>query len=295
MLKSIFGGKKKKSIPDAEDGELTIEDLITLERYDDAERELKKRLKMLPNDLHAHLRLAEVYTAQASAVKAMDEYVFVADSLASDGFFDKAVALLSKAAKIAPGDDTIPRRVERYRNLKRLEARRGLVIEGLLANPSTGVQTAGNTKLQAELLWNKLSKSHLVQELSGEQLKHLFAVMKMAQIADEQVLARRGQTLPQMVLIASGTVMASASVGGGQPMELRSFGTGDLIGDGALLEHKPWPADYQVVESGTVFILDRSGLEKAMIGQEDPRAFISVLRRQQNDRDVATSLAKLNA
>ncbi len=289
----MFGRKKKKKIQNEPDTkELPIEDLITLERYDEAEEKLKVRLKLQPKDLYSHLKLAEVYVSLKHVQKALDEFTFVADSYADDGFFDKGIALLSKAAKLAPGDDMLPRRIEKYRRMKRLEKRRQLAIEGLLANKSTGAAMAGNRALEIELLWNKIAKSHLVEKLEAVNLKKLFSVMELVHTKPGQTLADLGSAVPVMFLVVDGIVEAGAEVAG-KHYNVRSFSTGDLIGDSALIERKSWPAKYTVTEGGTVFRLNRDGLEEAMQGNEDPLAFISVLRQQQNDRDVAVSLQRL--
>lgn len=291
MLGKLIGKKKKK-----DDGEMSIEDLVTLERYDEAAQKLKVRLKKVPNDLHSHLKLAEVYVELKEASKALDEFVFVADSQADDGFFDKAIAIIAKAAKIAPGDDTVPRRLEKYRHMKALESRRQLAIEGLLSNQTTQVSSAANAALEMELLWNKIAKSHLVEALSAEHLKRLFSVMALKKFGEGDFLAREGQLEPKVLyLIVDGTVEAKAAASGGQQFSIRSFTTGDLVGEGALLEKKMWPADYVVGERCTAFILDRTGFERTMVGHEDPRAFISVLREQHNDRDVAQNIMRLRA
>jgi tetratricopeptide (TPR) repeat protein len=294
VLNKLFGKSSKPAAPaaKAKETELTLEDLIALERYEEAAEMLRQRLKMVPKDLHAHLRLAEVYVSLKSAGKALDEYLFVADVLADDGFFDKGIAVLQKAHKLAPGDDQIPRRLERYKNMKALEKRRDLALEGLLANKSTGVQTAGNTQLQVQLLWNKIAKSPVVTRIEPETLRKLFSVMELTPIKAGQWLARTGQVLPTIFLIVDGTVEAEAQ-SGGRTFNIRNFTSGDLIGDSALLENKPWPADYKVTVNGNVFKLNREGLSVAMTGLADPREFLGILRVQANDRDVAANLQRL--
>ncbi len=289
----MFGRKKKLPTEEDERG-LTIEDLVTLERYDEAHDRLKERLKVVPKDLHAHLRLAEVYVALKDVQKALDEYVFVADSQADDGFFDKAIAILGKAIRLAPGDEMLPKRIEKYRHMKRLEKRRQLAVEGLLANKTTQAQTAGNRKLEVELLWNKIAKSHLVGKLSAVNLKKLFSVMEMMRVREGKVLAEAGSPLPVMYLVVDGIVEATSIVNG-RPTNIRSFSTGDLIGESVLLERKAWPASYKVGQSATLFKLDRPGLEVVMQGNEDPVAFLSVMRLQANDRDVSASIQKLHS
>ena len=289
----MFGRKSKKR-PDADEKELTVEDLITLERYEEAAEMLKQRLKSFPKDLHAHLRLADVYVGLKNVGKALDEYLFVADSHAEDGFFDKGIALLSKAAKLAPGDDMLPRRIERYKRLKMLEKRRQYAVKGLMANKTTGASSAANSAIQVELLWNKIVKSHLVEQLQAQNLQKLFSVMQMKKTREGEVLAEDGSALQVMYLVVDGVVEAGAEVNG-KYTNIRSFTSGDLIGDSALLEKKIWPAGYQVIEPGTVFRLDREGLAEVMAGNDDPVRFLSVLRQQQNDRHVAAALQKLRA
>ncbi len=290
MIKKMFGRRKRPVDP--EDREMTIEDLITLERYEEAEAKLKARLKLVPKDLHAHLRLAEVQLQLGNLAKALDEYVFVADSQADDGFYDKAVAILSKAAKLAPGDEMLPKRLDKYRQMKQLEKRRALAVEGLLANKSTRAQTAGNYKLEVELLWNKIAKSHLVRQLGAVNLKKLFSVMQMMRAKADTVLAEEGSVLPRMYLVVDGMVEATSIING-TPTTIRGFSTGDLVGESALLERKSWPASYVVTEAATLFELDREGLQEVMVGNEDPVAFLNVLRQQQNDREVAAALQRL--
>ncbi len=287
MLKKLFGGKTAAQA----ERELTIEDLVTLERFEEAAARLKTRLKTHKNDLHAHLKLAEVYLELKEVAKALDEYLYVADTYADDGFFDKAIALLGKSAKVAPGDDTLPKRIERYRRSKRLEHRRRLAIEGLQSNQTMGDRAAGNSTLEVELLWNQIVKSHLVEALSGEQLKKLFSVVAMRPILPGQSVATKGDVQRALILVVNGVIEATAEVNGTSTM-IRSFTTGDLIGESTLLEGKPWPAEYVVAQAGTIFRLDRGGFEEAMVGNDDPRGFISTLRQQNNDRDVAVSLQK---
>ena len=291
MLNKLFG-KKKKRLNKDEGKELSIEDLITLENYEEALRQLKEKVKYQPKDVHSHLKIAEVYVGMKDVVRALDSYMYVADTLASDGFFDKATALLSKAAKLAPGNDKIPKRINRYKTMKKLEHRRSYAIEGLKMNSTTSSESAANSALELEMMWNKIVKSHLVSDLDGEQLKKLFSVMKLEKFKKNEILVNAGDTRPLIYLLVEGEISASAEVNG-QTFELRTFSTGDLIGDSALLEHRPWPATYTVMQKAKLFTLDREGMQVTMQGHPDPRAFISVLQQQHHDRDVLASIQKL--
>ncbi len=121
------GGGKKQQEPQ----EYTIDDLVVLERYDEAGERLRARLKDNPDDLHTHLKLAEVYTHLKQFEKAVDEYVFVAEEYAQDGFHDKGIALLSKAVKLAPLDPSLRQKTEKLQRGKSMEQVRTLALEGL--------------------------------------------------------------------------------------------------------------------------------------------------------------------
>src|SRR6185295_4430118 len=281
-----FRGKKQQEPQD-----YTIDDLIVLERYEEAERRLLARLKDNPNDLHSHLKLAEVYTELRRFEKAVDEYVYVAEEYAQDGFHDKGIALLSKAMKFAPLDPSLRFKVEKLQREKSMEHVRSLALEGLR---QAGGTQAGTSALELKRLWHNLATSTMVQGLAGtgEQLKRLFAAMQLVRFEPGAVLVREGSRDAFLLLIVIGVVDAAAEAGG-RVMTLRSFTSGDIVGEGVLLERGAWPADYRAAESVTALKLTREGLEKCLVGNSDPRGFLETLRGQHNDRDVLATVRRL--
>lgn len=280
----------KGSAENADPSDLSIDDLVVLERYGEAEQRLKSHLKSQPRDLRAHLKLAEVYTASKRYDNAVEEYVYVAGEYAQDGFYDKGLALLSRAIKLRPLDDGLRRKAEAYEQIKRLEHSRVAVMEGLRGADSDAHRQRAAVELQQ--LWHNLATSTLVARLSNEQLRRLFGVMEMVRVEMGTILAERGSERAQMALVCRGVVEAVAETAAGEAV-LRTFGAGDLIGEGALLEHRPWPATYRMAEAGTLLTLDRDGLERTLVGNPDPRAFLEALREQHNDREVASALVRL--
>lgn len=290
VLKKFFGGSKKEATAEQQ---YTIEDLFVLERYEEAETRLKDRLRVNPNDLHAHLRLADVYIQMRQLAKAVDEYVFVAEEYSDDGFHDKAIALLSKVAKLVPMDETLPSKIEKLHRRKKLEVMREQALEGLREGMGH-TQQGGTSALELQGMWGKLVGSAVVQHLDGQQLKRLFSAMNLHRFETGEALAERNSDHQELFLIVRGTVEATASTGGGKPTQLRTFGSGDAIGEMAALEKKAWPATYVATEPTTVLRLTRTGLERALIGSDDPRAIIEALRVQQNDRAVALAIQQLS-
>ncbi len=131
-----------------------------------------------------------------------------------------------------------------------------------------------------------------MQHLPGEQLKRLFSTMEMIRLDAGAELAAEGSQEAFLVLIVTGTVEARMMLDG-RAMSVRSFSTGDLLGEAAFLERGAWPASYRVSEPLVALKLSRSGLEQSLTGNPDPRGFLETLREQHNDRDVASSVRRL--
>jgi hypothetical protein len=292
VFKKIFGGGKREVAGE----ELTIEDLFVLERYEEAESRLKARLQHNPQDLHAHLRLADVYIQLRQLSKAVDEYVYVAEEHAADGFFDKGIALLSKVSKLAPLDETLPQKIEKIRQRKRQERVRELALEGLRHSLGAGggSGSTGSTVLELQGLWGNLLRCSLVRRLDGPQLKHLFSFVKLVRLEDRDVVAERNSDAQVLFILVRGDVEATASISGGPPIQLRRFGPGDIVGEAALLERKPWAATYSAKGDLVVLKLTREGLEKALTGNDDPRGLLDALREQRNDQAVALAIHQLS-
>lgn len=290
VIKRIFGSGGGVEKPPQE---LDIDDLVVLERYAEAEDRLKARVKANPNDLHAHLRLADVYFATGQTAKAVEQFVYVAGEYGDDGFHEKGLALLSKALKLLPGD---PQLLEQYRELeerKSLEHRRTLAIDGFLQSADrSGSGQGTNALLEAQQLWLHLVETKFVKRLAGDQLKRLFAATRIVYLRMRDILVTHEEEREALYLVARGALEAVVETEGGL-RSARAFAVGDVVGESALFERKAWPATYRATENATLLQLDKAGLEQALLGNPDPRALLEALRDQRQDREVAKVIADL--
>jgi CRP-like cAMP-binding protein len=285
VFKRIFGGGGDK-LPE----QLDIDDLIVLERYGEAEARLRSKLESNPNDLHSHVKLAEVYTALRKVESAVQEYLFAADEYADDGFYDKAIALLAKAAKLAPADPTIAQRGERFEELKRAEQSRAMVIEGLMAARRESGERP--SVLVAQQMWLDLQGVPLMKKLNADQLKRLFSAVAILKPDTGALIAAQGSLEPALYIVARGEVEGIWQTAS-RRMALRTFGTGDVFGESTLFEKKAWPIAYYAGAACTLVKLDKGGLEQALQGNADPVGLLEALRGARLDREVATAIEKL--
>jgi tetratricopeptide (TPR) repeat protein len=301
-IKSLFKGKKaRQARPAPEDPdagrEHTLEDLIVLERFEEARDRLKERLKKRPEDLHSHLKLAEVYTGLRRGEDAVQEYVFVAEEYARDGFYEKGIALLGKASRLAPLDERVRQKTEALNNAKRLEHKRTAAVEGLRQGGAAGNAWA----MEVQRDWHHLARGPLIQGLPAEQLQRLFGALVLTRWGKGSMVAERGSTGEELHLVLRGTLEArleqdgEEADGDGASRELRTFGPGDIVGETVLFERRPWPATYVATEPTALLTLPRLGLEKALLGNPDPRGLLESLRKQAHDQAVVNLVGRLKA
>ena len=291
MLKRLFG----KAAPEPKTHELTIEDLIVLERYEEAIERLEKKTHDSPNDLHSHLRLAEVYSQVGKGAKALDQFLYVADMYTDDGFYDKALAQLIKVSRLAPGDDTVRAKMLRIQRLKDLEHSRVLAIEGLVEAQQEQDPLARTSPVEVERLWQGLASTAIVERLSGDQLKRLFAGCELWTAPEGAEIAVRGSRDEFLLILITGAAEAVVTTAEGQRYQIKQFAPGDILGERSLLEHKPWPANYRVIAQSKFVKVGPPGMERALTGNPDPRALIDALRSQRSDQAVAAAVEKLGA
>jgi len=281
-----FGGS-------ASEERLSVNDLMTLERFEEAEAMLNLSLKKNPRDLRAHLKLAEVLHRTGRRNEAVDQYIAVAESYVRDGFHDKGLALLAKVSKLAPNEEKVQIRLTAVREAKKLDRRRDLAIDSLRRQVGDRREGDGVSAVELQHLWEKLSQSRLLQRLDEDQIKRLFRVMSFQALDEKDVLARPGEKGDALYLIAQGEVAALYTARDGKETDVKSFGPGDIIGDSVLLQHGTWPATYRAVKASTVLKVTQSGLERALAGNPDPRALLDSLREQGMDLQVEASIRRM--
>jgi CRP-like cAMP-binding protein len=93
----------------------------------------------------------------------------------------------------------------------------------------------------------------------------------------------------------AGEISARVVLPNGSTTDIRSFRGGDLIGEQALFGHQPWPAVYVAASKTMALVLDRGGLEKALLGEADPKGLLDALRADRSDEEVYAAISKMTA
>lgn len=287
-LKDLFRGRKAKGKPSPPTESYAVSDLIALGRLDDARRVLERRLKTNPRQHQVRLKLADLLIKQGRRAEAIDAYLEVTDGYASEGFYDKAHALLGKLSRLLPGEERIQMKLDRLELAQELDHRREVVSDAVVA--------AGKIKISSftvQTLWRDIAKCSLVRELSETQLTKLFSQLAMEKLEENDRLVAAGEDRHEMFIVVQGEIAAQVLLASGKRTDLRTFSSGDIFGENALLKRKSWPSAYLAKRRTSLFRLDREGLENLLLGETDPRGLLDALRAQANDADVSRILSQL--
>ena len=279
-------GKSKKPEP------VHVDDLIILEQWDQAEIMLKDRLKKNSRDLQARIRLAKVYERTSRLREAVDEYTYVADRYAVDGYFDKSVAMLTKANKMAPQEGRLILKRQAVERMRKFEQRLTSVMRSLSSSDGQVGSAATSSYLELRRVWSELAVSDLMERLDNEQLGRLLKFMELERLGRDKLIVDRGQHLDELFMVTRGKVDVELELPNGETTVIRSLEPGDVAGDQALLERSVWQATYRTTEPVVLLKLSRQGLESALQGNPDPRGLLNALREQRLDSEVAAAVHK---
>lgn len=283
-LNSVTSAASKGGSSPKED--LSIDDLITLERHEEALAQLKIKVKENQRDYRSRTLLADVLLKTGKTSEAIDEYLSVADRYTAEGFHNKGHALIAKLARRLPHDETLQKKMAQIERAKRLERRKQLVADALGA-------TAWAMELRHH--WNELIQGPIIEELSRDQLKKLFPLLSIRRLTEGELLVGHGEAREELYIILTGEIAAEVMLPSGTYTDLRAFLGGQIIGEHALLQRQAWPASYRAKTVAKVLSLDRQGLEQSLVGEEDPRGFLDLLRAQGNDHHVLEAASKMKS
>jgi tetratricopeptide (TPR) repeat protein len=285
-MKNWLRGKTKnlREKPEA----LTVDDLLALGKPEEARVLLEEKLRKKPRNRRNQVKLGDILLMMQLPTEALEMYEAAAQGYAGDGFHDKSRAVLQRMLKISPHHEKAILGLEQLDRAKERERRRKIVLRHL--------QQAGEGSMdsmaafQINQLWKSLSRSSVLEALDTKSLAQLFEHLRLRVAKWDSEIANRGDELEELFLVASGTVEVIEKRPGRAPVVLRAYESGDVFGEGALLEHRPWEACHRAATECRLLCLDGPSLAAALTGLEDPRSFLDALRTQRHDASLAAMI-----
>ena len=179
--------------------------------------------------------------------------------------------------KLAPLDPSLRFKIEKLQREKSMEHVRDLALEGLRAGRRPA---GGHLALELDAAVAPPGRQQPGRSTSpASSSSGCSRPWSWSRFEPEHRRRPEGSQEAFLLLIVQGVVEATVEAGGRASDRSRSFTSGDILGEAALLERGTWPAGYRVAEPVTALKLTREGLEKCLVGNPDPRGFLEIAAR----------------
>src|SRR5688572_21113675 len=117
-----------------------------------------------------------------------------------------------------------------------------------------------------------LPAKEFLQSLTSEERAELQSIGTTQRVDEDQVLIERGEEADRVVVVLSGSVRVSRD-----GVELAVRGPGALLGEMAIVDHRPRSATVEAVEAGEILSVPANNF-RGFVGSH-PRAAIAVIEQ----------------
>jgi cAMP-dependent protein kinase regulator len=263
-------------------GEASVPDLIQRKKYDKAERLLRKEFEAGRRDAELRLQLADVIALSGRGTEAVAIYIGLADEFARSRQAPKAIAILKKIERAAPGRGDVA---------DRLAALIGDHGAGAAAAasppPAPAPEPVAEPEFDLELALDPTANPRAVEapslpqaapppaaggidpafasplfgDFSREDLLVVMSSLRFLTFEAGDIIVGDGEPGDSLFVISSGRVKAFVKGAEGRYRETREMGDGDFFGEIALLYGRPRTATVTAAESCELLELERATVE----------------------------------
>lgn len=280
----------------------TIPELLSRKQFDKAVALAKAQLDQRPRDSRLRLQLADTLVAAGRGPQALPILSGIADELAKDGFAAKAIAILKRVQKIAPGRKDVEQRLATL--IAAGAGPKTRVTEPMEPNlPPPGFELGIEEipdeppplDLTLELLEDvadapspaaPTETSALFPDFSPEELVAVMQGLRLVTLSPGDVAMAEGESGDSLFLLTTGTVKAWVRDPGQRYVLVREMREGDFFGEISLFTGGRRTATVTAATRCELLELDRATLEE--ITRSHPRV-LEVLRRFSEERAATTA------
>jgi hypothetical protein len=305
-------------------GKDSVEGLVARKNYAKALELIQAQLERRPRDDRLRLQQADVLIAAGREKEAATQLMALADEQAADGFAAKAIAILKRIEKIAPGRQDVGDRLahliqEKVRHAPGVraasapaapefgleefdpEAEPAVVppaeaapgvppppeaddLEGLDYIAAAGPEPAPTEKRPAFVA------TPLFEGFSQEELVAVIHGLELLTFEPGDIIVAEGGPGDSLFILASGSVKAFVRNPKGHYVKVNELGEGAFFGEIAVLTGKPRTATLTAASRCEVLELDRAALDA--ITASHPRVR-EILKRFHEQRALDTVQAMI--
>jgi len=308
-------------------GKDTVEGLVARKSYAKALELIQAQLERRPRDDRLRLQQADVLIAAGREKEAATQLMALADEQAAEGFAAKAIAILKRIEKIAPGRQDVGDRLahliqEKVRHapgarpaasapaqefgLEEFDPEAELpVVPPAEAAPAPPAATADADDLEgldyiaaaepapapAEQRAAFVS-TPLFEGFSQDELVAVIRGLKLLTFAPGDILVAEGGPGDSLFILASGSVKAFVRNAKGNYVKVNELGEGAFFGEIAVLTGKPRTATLTAAGPCEVLELDRAALDAITATHPRVREILKKFHEQRAQDTVQAMIRK---
>lgn len=107
-----------------------------------------------------------------------------------------------------------------------------------------------------------LQNVEVFEGLSDDELKQIAAICKMVHYPKGQTLTSQGDQGEEMFIVQNGLVEVVVGDSGAAPRSVINLGTGQMVGEMALVDRGPRSATARCATEASVYVLEREAFEQ---------------------------------
>jgi hypothetical protein len=305
-------------------GRDTVEGLVARKSYAKALELIEAQLERRPRDDRLRLQQADVLIAAGREKEAAGQLMALADEQAADGFAAKAIAILKRIEKIAPGRQDVGDRLAHLiqEKVRHAPGGRPAVSAGpppefgleefdpdaelpaaapapappVEADDLEGLDYIAATEPESEPAPAEERKAFvstpLFEGFSEQELVALIRGLKLLTFAPGDILVAEGGPGDSLFILASGSVKAFVRNPKGQYVKVSELGEGAFFGEIAVLTGKPRTATITAASPCEVLELDRAALDAITIAHPRVREILKQFHEQRAQDTVQAMIRK---
>lgn len=303
----------------------TIEGLIARKSYARALELIQAQLERRPRDDRLRLQQADVLIAAGRDKDAVPLLMALADEQAADGFAAKAIAILKRIEKIAPGRRDVEDRLahliqEKVKHapavarpagpaefgLEEFDPSAELPVAGELPHPAASPTpqmeaddlegldyiAAAEPEPAAPEQRKAFVSTPLFEGFSQEELVAVIHGLKLLSFAPGDIIVAEGGPGDSLFILASGSVKAFVRNPKGSYVKVNELGEGAFFGEIAVLTGKPRTATITAAAPCELLELDRATLDSITATHPRVREILKQFHEQRAQDTVQAMIRK---
>jgi hypothetical protein len=249
--------------------EATVPELIQKKKYGKAEKMLRQQFEAGRRDPELRLQLADVLALDGRGKDAVPIYIGLADEFGRSGNAAKAIGVLKKIERIAPGRADVADRLAALIGDHGAAAAEVPVppaeeLEIAAPAPAAGPAPAAAAPAGGEAVPASLApalSSPLFGDFSREDLLAVIRGLRFLTFDPGDIIVGDGEPGDSLFVISSGRVKAFVKGASGRYKVARELGEGDFFGEIAILYGRPRTATVTAADRCELLELERATVE----------------------------------